>query len=112
MVAGFAVGVINGMLYKIVPFLTWFHLQAQLLGRARIPNMKHLLPDAAIRRQSWAYLAALLLLLAAAVNPTVFTYPAALALGVTGAWLGVNLAGVGQTYHRLLQSLPAQAKSA
>ena len=112
LIFGFAVAVINGMLCKIVPFLAWFHLQAQLLGRAKIPNMKHLLPDAAIRRQGWAYLAAFLLLLAAAVDPTIFTYPAALALGVTGAWLGVNLAGVGQTYHRLLQSLPAEAKSA
>ena len=112
LIFGFAVAVINGMLCKIVPFLAWFHLQAQLLGRARIPNMKHLLPDAAIRRQGWAYLAAFLLLLAAAVDPAIFTYPAALALGVTGAWLGVNLAGVGQIYHRLLQSLPAEAKSA
>jgi hypothetical protein len=51
LIFGFAVAVINGMLCKIVPFLAWFHLQAQLLGRARIPNMKQLLPDAAIRRQ-------------------------------------------------------------
>jgi hypothetical protein len=51
LIFGFAVAVINGMLYKIVPFLAWFHLQAQLLGRARIPNMKQLLPDAAVRRQ-------------------------------------------------------------
>ncbi|MER2527162.1 MAG: hypothetical protein ABTR07_04450 [Candidatus Competibacter denitrificans] len=112
LIVGFAVGVINGMLYKIVPFLAWFHLQAELLGRAKVPNMKQLLPDAVIWRQWWAYLAALLLLLAAAVDPAIFTYPAALALGVTGTWLGVNLAGVGQTYYRLLQSLPAEAKSA
>ena len=100
---GFAVAVINGMLYKIVPFLAWFHLQAQLLGRAKVPTMKQLLPDAAIRRQFWVYLAALLLLLAAAVHPPVFTYPAALALGGTGVWLGVNLMGVWWIYRRVLQ---------
>ena len=109
LIFGFAVAVINSMLYKIVPFLAWFHLQAELLGRAKVPNMKQLLPDAKIQRQGWAYLAALLLLLAAGFYPTVFVYPAALALGITGAWLGINLARVGQTYYRLLQTLPATA---
>ncbi|UUZ53728.1 hypothetical protein LP419_34685 [Massilia sp. H-1] len=33
-VAGFAMGVVNGMLYKIVPFLLWYHLQDHPL-RAR-----------------------------------------------------------------------------
>ena len=100
LIFGFAVAVINGMAYKIVPFLAWFHLQAQLFRRAKVPNMKQLLPEARIRRQRWAYLTALLLLLAAAVYPAVFTYPAALALGITGAWLGVNLWGVWRMYCR------------
>jgi hypothetical protein len=104
LVFGFAGAVINGMLYKIVPFLAWFHLQAQLLGRAKVPNMKQLLPDARIYRQWWAYLAALLLLLAATILPTIFTYPAALALAVTGGWLGINLAQVGWAYRRLLKT--------
>jgi hypothetical protein len=102
-ILGFAVAVINGMLYKIVPFLAWFHLQAQLFQRAKVPTMKQLLPDAMIRRQWWAYLAALLTLMAAAVYPAAFTYPAALALGVTGAWLGFNLSSVWRIYHRVLQ---------
>ena len=111
MIVGFSIGVINGMLYKIVPFLAWFHLQAELLGRAKVPNMKQLLPDVRIQRQGWVYVMALLLLLVATVYPTVFAYPAALALGINGVWLGVNLAGVGQTYRRLLVSVPASARS-
>jgi hypothetical protein len=66
--------------------------------------MKQLLPDALIRRQFWAYLAALLLLLAAAVCPAFFIYPAALALGVTGGWLGINLSNVWRRYRRALQA--------
>ena len=100
LIFGFAVAVINGMAYKIVPFLAWFHLQAQLFRRVKVPNMKQLLPEARIRQQRWAYLTALLLLLAAAVYPTVFTYPAALALGLTGVWVGVNLWGIWQMYRR------------
>lgn len=103
LIFGFVVAVINGMLYKIVPFLAWFHLQAELLGRAKVPNMKQLLPDTKVQQQGWAYLAALLLLLAAALYPTVFVYPAALAVGVTGIWLGVNLWTVGWAYRRVLQ---------
>jgi len=102
LIFGFTVAVINGMAYKIVPFLAWFHLQAQLFRRAKVPNMKQLLPEARVRRQFWAYLATLLLLLAAAVYPPVFTYPAALALGMTAAWLGVNLWSVWRIYRRAL----------
>ncbi|MDS4028171.1 MAG: hypothetical protein RKO25_14455 [Candidatus Contendobacter sp.] len=104
---GFAVAVINGMLYKIVPFLAWFHLQAQLFQRVKVPNMKQLLPDVCVRRQWWSYLAALLLLLAAAIQPRLFTYPAALALGVTGGWLSLNLLRVCRMYDRVSRSGPS-----
>ena len=103
LIFGFAVALINGMLYKIVPFLAWFHLQAQLFQRAKVPNVKQLLPDARIRRQAWAYEVTWLSLLAAAIHPTVFAYPAALALGVTGTWLGINLSSVWWIYRRALQ---------
>lgn len=103
LIFGFAVGVINGMLYKIVPFLAWFHLQAQLFRRAKFPNMKQLLPDTTIRRQWLAYLGTLVLLLAAVLAPAVFTYPAGLALILNGAWLGINLTGIWRTYRRTLR---------
>ena len=103
LIFGFAVALINGMLYKIVPFLAWFHLQAQLFQRVKAPTMKQLLPDVRVYRQFWACLAALLSLLATAAHPALFAYPAALALGVTGAWLGVNLSRVWWTYRRVLK---------
>lgn len=111
LIVGFSVAVINGMLYKIVPFLAWFHLQANLLGRGKPPNSKRLLPETPIRRQGWALLITLLLLLAAAVNPAAFTYPAALALVVIGGWLNVNLWRVGRLYASALQARPAPASS-
>ena len=49
--AGFAVSVIDGMLYKIVPFLAWFHLQAAV-GAKRAPHMKRILGDAPQLRAS------------------------------------------------------------
>jgi hypothetical protein len=88
---GFAGSIINGMLYKIVPFLTWFHLQS-LTGAGRlVPNMKQMLSNVDQRLQFRIHLAALGLLLAAVAWPSVLVYPAALALGASGALLEVNL---------------------
>jgi hypothetical protein len=41
---GFAMSLINGMLYKIVPFLVWFHLFRGGVKRA-VPNMKEIIPE-------------------------------------------------------------------
>jgi hypothetical protein len=88
---GFAGSIINGMLYKIVPFLTWFHLQSQTRAGRLVPNMKQMLSDADQRLQFRVHVAALALLIAAVVWPRVLVYPAALALGASGALLEVNL---------------------
>ena len=44
---GFAVTVMLGMLYKIIPFLVWFHLFRGGANPAniRIPNMKEIIPE-------------------------------------------------------------------
>lgn len=44
---GFAMSVILGMLYKIVPFLVWFHLfrGGASAVKAGIPNMKEIIPE-------------------------------------------------------------------
>lgn len=69
-IGGFAMGAVNGMLYKIVPFLLWYHLQHD--GRAakgQVPPIRQILPDAPARRQFWCYCAALAALLGALVWP-------------------------------------------
>lgn len=61
---GFAVSVINGMLLKVVPFLAWFHLQAQVgMRRTGLANMKDFFSDRVARRYFHLHLAALALLL-------------------------------------------------
>ncbi|OZA14727.1 MAG: hypothetical protein B7X94_00505 [Hydrogenophilales bacterium 17-62-8] len=69
-VGGFAVSVANGMLYKIVPFLAWFHLQAQLQARAgSIPTMKDMIAERWMRGQFRVHLIACLLFVAAILWP-------------------------------------------
>lgn len=89
-IAGVFVSAINGMLYKIVPFVGWLHLQRQCGLGVMPPTMNQLLAERAMRRQYYAHLAALGFLLAAVWVPAA-TRPAGLALAVDCAWLGANL---------------------
>lgn len=90
-VAGFGVSVVNGMLYKIVPFLAWFHLHAQKgLPAAGRPSMKDYLPESRAQGQFRAYLAALACLLATPYVPAL-AVPGGLLLAASSAWLGWNL---------------------
>ncbi len=96
-VVGFGLSVIDGMLYKIVPFLVWFHLQSRA-GRSRpVPNMKEIIPERRARLQLRAHGAALGLLLGYAVWPPLL-YPAGLALGLSSLLLGANLLAAGRCY--------------
>jgi len=55
LIIGFAMSVISGMLYKIVPFLIWLHLTNQIDMSDRwqqaIPNMKQIIPEVHSRWQ-------------------------------------------------------------
>jgi hypothetical protein len=85
------VSVIVGMLYKIVPFLIWLHLQNQGQGIMMAPNMKKIIDDQAMSRQMLAHFVSCALLLLAVFWPDWFVYPAGLALIVAHGWLLRNL---------------------
>ncbi len=90
---------INGMLYKIVPFLNWLHLKRLGGPRALPPNMNRMIPALSMDRQVRAQLAAFALLLAATLWPGL-ARPAGAALVVSFGWLGRNLVGGVATYRR------------
>jgi len=108
MMYGFAGSVIVGMLYKIMPFLAWFHLQSICPIGTLAPNMKKILPDARQRLQFRMHAVALLLLCAAAWWPRLFVYPAALALGAAAVLLGMNVTTVLRAYRGNLDKLGGQ----
>jgi len=89
---GFAASVVNGMLYKIVPFLGWFHLQAQTQAKAgSIPNMKQFITDQAARWHFRLHLAAVVLLLPVPWMPSRLVLPGLALLAMSGLALGRNL---------------------
>ncbi len=85
------VSVISGMLYKIVPFLIWLHLQNLGRGRLMAPNMKKIIAEQAMKGQMLAHFSACGLLVFAVIGPAWGIYPAALAVMVSSAWLVFNL---------------------
>ncbi|GAO35210.1 hypothetical protein SCT_0594 [Sulfuricella sp. T08] len=104
-IAGFAVSVVNGMLYKIVPFLIWFHLQSLLMGVARVPNMKLIMPEPGMRRQMWLHFAAVPALALSALWPPLI-YPAALLFGASMVLLEVNLLNAFRIYQQNAKLAP------
>lgn len=97
LVGGF-MSVILGMLYKIVPFLVWMHMQA--LGQRRLPTppMKSVVPEFHVLGQSRAHMVSVVLVLAAAIWPDWLAHAAGLALAFSSGWLLRNLLAAIQVY--------------
>lgn len=98
LLVGCFMSVIVGMLYKIVPFLVWLHLQNLGRGHVKAPNMKKVLPQAQIDRQMIAHVLALALLLLSVFWPRWFIYPAGFALIFSSGWLWFNLLSAAMVY--------------
>jgi hypothetical protein len=107
--AGGAVSVIAGMLYKIVPFLGWFHLQASV-GPKGAPHMKKFLGDSPQQLHVRVHVVAVALLAAAAVWPTPLVYPAAAALGASALVQLRNLALAARFYRAELARAPVVSR--
>lgn len=107
---GTFLSVIIGMLYKIMPFLNWLHLQQQGGTVTTMPNMKQMIPEATMRRQMLVHFAAFGLLLAAVVW-NALAVPAGLAFAVSCVWLQWNLVGAARLYASVRDRLRGEASA-
>jgi len=98
---GFVFSVINAMMYKIVPFLSWFHLASR--GIFDAPTMKDLLGDWRIRLQYFIYVVFLLSLPFALFYPRRGHYATGILLFVSSALLWLNLFTVITKYYGILR---------
>ena len=91
-IGGFAMGAVNGMLYKIVPFLLWYHLQSDPHAtKGQVPTIRLILPDALARRQFYWHALALAALLGAVYWPGYLVRPACALLAVSSLLLATDL---------------------
>jgi hypothetical protein len=105
---GVFLSVIAGMLYKIMPFLNWLHLQQQGGMGTSMPNMKQMIPETSMRGQMILHFIALGLLLAAVLWPAL-VLPAGLAFTASCLWLEWNLVGAARLYARFRDRLRTAA---
>ena len=106
LIVGFASSTINGMLYKIVPFLVWYHLQTRLVaGPVKAPNVRQVIAPGATRGQFASHALALLLLLAATIWPAQLARLAAAAFLLSSGWLWVNLLSAFLLYRRRISAV-------
>ena len=108
LIAGGFIPFITGMLYKIVPFLSWMHLQNCGQAKVPAPAMNKILAEPAMHRQMLAYGIALALLLAAIFIPAWLARPAGLAFAVANVWLWWNLAGAIRRYRQHFAEIEAK----
>jgi hypothetical protein len=95
--AGVFVSAISGMMYKIMPFLNWLHLQRLGAPLSAVPNMNKMIPGGAMTGQLRLHVLAVALLLAAVWQPGLARL-AGVVFAASFAWLGWNLAGAARRY--------------
>ena len=98
---GFAMSLMHGMLYKIVPFLVWFHLFRGGI-KSGVPNMKQIIPEKWMWRHLWLHRGTLLAVLFAPWWKAA-AWSVALGLLLQGLLLGYALLTAITAYRRTLQ---------
>jgi hypothetical protein len=103
---GVFVSAITGMIYKIVPFLNWLHLQRLGAPLTAVPNMKKMIPADAMTGQLRLHILSVALLLAAVWQPGL-TRLAGVIFAASCAWLGWNLVGAVRRYQAFRDQIRA-----
>jgi len=89
---GWAGTIVHGMLGRIVPFLVWFHRFSPLVGEARVPSLRELLPERRLHAALALHVVALALGCAAiGTGWRPLTAATGVAVVLTGLNLGANL---------------------
>jgi hypothetical protein len=94
--AVFGVSVLFAMLYKIIPFLTWFHLNSQ--GYLSAPMMHEVIHPKTAKMHLYIHLATLLVLLLAPVIPTATQF-AGVGVAISFGWLLYQIVHAHRLYH-------------
>lgn len=108
MIHGFAMTAVNGMMYKIMPFIIWLHLsvhnknlrdKGERSSQVKVPHMRKIIPETACLWQFRFHLVSLVLLALATMWPNWFYYPAALLFAIAQATLLFNLLNAVRFYN-------------
>lgn len=97
---GATLSVTTGMLYRIMPFLAWFHLYTRAGASPRIPHLKQYLAERRSRWQLALHLATIALAALATAWPQAAARAAAVALAASALLWLLNLLAIVRVYVR------------
>lgn len=101
-VFGFLYSVLQGMIYKIVPFLSWFHLSSR--GHFDIPTLREFILEFDIKIQFYIYVSSIFCFILSVLLNNIFLYIGAGLFIVSNILLLVNMIKAMKTYKKLSQN--------
>ena len=101
---GFLYSLLQGMVYKIIPFLCWFHLSSK--AYFSVPTMRELIVENSIRLQFYIYTASLLFFVLAFFLSDIFLYLGAGLFIVSNILFLINLILAIKKYQKIAKTDP------
>lgn len=101
---GFLFSLLQGMIYKIIPFLCWFHLSSK--GYFTVPTIRELIVEKDIRLQFYIYTSSLLFFLLASFLSSIFIYIGALLFIISNILFLINMILAIKKYKEVLKTDP------
>lgn len=104
---GFLYSLLQGMVYKIIPFLAWFHLSSS--GHMVIPTMREMIGEDLIKIHFFIYISSLFFFIIAVELSYVFIYVGALLFIVSNILFLINCIIATKKYNDIAKTNPMDA---
>jgi len=104
---GFLYSLLQGMIYKIIPFLAWFHLSSK--GYFDIPTLRGFIKEFDIKIQFYLYVSSVVFMILATVFNKLFLYIAGGLFIVSNILLLVNMITATLSYKKIANTDPMAA---
>ena len=98
-VFGFIYSVLQGMMYKIIPFLSWFHLSSK--AHFDIPTLREFILEFDIKVQFYIYFSSIICFLLAIMIDQIFIYVGSCLFVVSNLLLIINMIKAMSVYNKL-----------
>jgi len=104
---GFLYSLLQGMIYKIIPFLSWFHLSSQ--GHMVIPTLREMIGEDLIKIHFFIYVSSLFFFIIATALSDIFIYLGALLFIVSNFLFLMNCIIAARKYSKIAKTNPMDA---
>ena len=104
---GFLYSLLQGMIYKIIPFLAWFHLSSR--GYFDIPTLRGFIKEFDIKIQFYIYCTSIFFMILATIFNQIFLYIAGGLFIVSNIMFIINMVVAIKAYSKIAKTDPMEA---